>query len=59
MQTLIIGGFVAAPAENVFPMTHAAGGEVDNCTDRIPRALGSADQFETDPVMLVGIHILQ
>ena len=59
MKSKVIGRKIAASAEHVGSLPNAAGIQINSGSDSIARALRSANQFESDPVMLVGIDVSQ
>src|SRR6266567_2074827 len=59
MGALVVGGEVAAGAEDILTRPYAVRLEKDLGADRIARAARAADQVEFRPVMMVGIDVTE
>ena len=53
----IVGGEIAAAAQNISTLTNPARREIDSCSNRIARALGSPNELQFDPLVVVRIHV--
>ena len=53
------GGGEASSGEDVGPLAHAVGGEVEGGSGCVARAFYSADEMEGDPVIVVGVDVLE